>query len=82
MSDRKLYVYCQLNGEDVLVGYLWSHVKGRSETSSFQYADTWLSNPKAFNIDPALYLAAGQQYSANHLFGVFTDCSPDRWGVF
>ncbi len=80
MSDRKLYVYCQLNGEDVLVGYLWSHVKGRTETSSFQYADTWLSNPKAFNIDPALYLAAGQQYSANPLFGVFTDCSPDRWG--
>ena len=80
MSDRKLYVYCQLNGEDILVGYLWSHVKGRAETSSFQYAETWLNNPKAFNIDPALYLTAGQQYSSKPLFGVFTDCSPDRWG--
>ncbi len=80
MADRKIYVYCELDGQDVFVGYLWSHIKGRNETSSFQYADSWLNNPKAFAIDPNLYLTYGTQYSNNPLFGVFTDCAPDRWG--
>ena len=80
MSDKKIYVYCQLNDTNELVGYLWSHLKGRSETASFQYAESWLANPDAFIIDPALYLTSGQQYTANPLFGVFTDCAPDRWG--
>lgn len=78
--NNKFYVYCQIDNEDILVGYLWSNIKGKTETSSFQYAESWLSNPKAFNIDPALYLAPGQQYAKNTLFGVFTDCAPDRWG--
>lgn len=80
MSDKKIYVYCQLNDANELVGYLWSHLKGRSETASFQYAESWLANPDAFIIDPALYLTSGQQYTANPLFGIFTDCAPDRWG--
>ena len=80
MSDKKIYVYCQLNDTNELVGYLWSHLKGRSETASFQYAESWLANPNAFIIDPALYLMPGQQYTANPLFGIFTDCAPDRWG--
>ena len=80
MADRKIYVYCELDGQDVFVGYLWSHIKGRNETTSFQYADSWLNNPKAFAIDPNLYLTQGTQYSNNPLFGVFTDCAPDRWG--
>lgn len=80
MADRKIYVYCELDGQDILVGYLWSHIKGRNETSSFQYAESWLTNPKRFTIDPSLYLTSGTQYSNNPLFGVFTDCAPDRWG--
>jgi len=80
MSDRKIYVYLNQNNEDILVGYLWSHIKGRNETSSFQYAESWLNNPNAFSIDPSLYLTAGQQYTSNPLFGIFTDCAPDRWG--
>ena len=80
MSDRKLYVYLHENDADILVGYLWSHIKGRTETASFQYAESWLQYPKAFSIDPALYLTSGQQYTSNPLFGIFTDCAPDRWG--
>lgn len=80
MTDRKIYVYCELDGQDILVGYLWSHIKGRNETSSFQYADSWLANPKRFSIDPSLYLTSGTQYSNNPLFGAYTDCAPDRWG--
>ena len=80
MSDRKLYVYLHENDTDILVGYLWSHIKGRTETASFQYAESWLQYPKAFSIDPALYLTSGQQYTSNPLFGIFTDCAPDRWG--
>ena len=80
MSDRKIYVYCHMNDEDILVGYLWVNVKGQNETSTFQYVSSWVENPKSFSIDPALYLTTTPQYTDRPLFGVFTDCSPDRWG--
>lgn len=80
MSDRKIYVYCHMDSEDVLVGYLWVNIKGQNETSTFQYTSSWVENPEAFSIDPALYLTTTPQYTENPLFGVFTDCSPDRWG--
>ena len=80
MSDRKIYVYCHMDDEDILVGYLWVNVKGQNETSTFQYVSSWVENPKSFSIDPALYLTTTPQYTDRPLFGVFTDCSPDRWG--
>lgn len=80
MSDKKIYVYLNQDNNDILVGYLWSHIKGISESASFQYAESWLEYPNAFAIDPSLYLTSGQQYTSKPLFGAFTDCAPDRWG--
>lgn len=80
MPDRKIYVYCNMDNEDILVGYLWVNIKGQNETSTFQYTSSWVENAGSFSIDPALYLTTTPQYAENPLFGVFTDCSPDRWG--
>lgn len=74
---------CIEQGSDgtFLVGELWT------ERSSFlfRYSPQWLEHPKAFAIDPSL---ASQEGSAcegvfsrkSRLFGIFEDCSPDRWG--
>lgn len=80
MTDQKIYVYCKRDKEDILVGSLWSYVKGKNETAAFQYASSWLENPHAFALDPMLYLTAAPQYTNKPLFGAFTDCAPDRWG--
>ena len=80
MSDRKIYVYCHMDNEDILVGYLWVNIKGQNETSTFQYANSWLEHKAAFPIDPSLYLTSTPQYADKPLFGCFTDCAPDRWG--
>lgn len=80
MSDKKIYVYINIEDKDKLVGYLWCHQKGTNQTASFQYADSWLSDPERFAVDPSLYLSSGIQYTSNPLFGAFTDCAPDRWG--
>ncbi len=78
--ERKIYTYCSLNNQDYLVGTLWTHIKGKNQTSSFKYSDEWLSNPLSFPIDPELYLNSSVIHSDKSLFGIFTDCSPDRWG--
>ena len=69
-----------MDNEDILVGYLWVNIKGQNETSTFQYANSWLEHKAAFPIDPSLYLTSTPQYADKPLFGCFTDCAPDRWG--
>lgn len=80
MAENKIYVFCELNGANFPVGIMWTHIKGKNQTASFKYADSWLSHPKAFTLDPELYLTSSTLYTNKQLFGVFTDCSPDRWG--
>lgn len=80
MNDKKVYVYISTKNTDKLIGYLWNHRKGNTQTASFQYVDSWLSDTECFAIDPALYLTPGVQYTSNPLFGSLTDCAPDRWG--
>jgi serine/threonine-protein kinase HipA len=46
----------------------------------FAYSETWLKNPVAFKLDPALTLDANDFYPENSNFGVFMDSCPDRWG--
>ena len=50
------------------------------ENVRFVYADAWLKNPLAFQLDPALTLDSHDFYPANSNFGVFMDSCPDRWG--
>jgi len=82
MADRRIETYVQIEGEDVLAGELWSHRGRNRESATFSYAVSYLENPAAFELDPALPLLDGlQQTPGEHeIFGAFSDCAPDRWG--
>ena len=78
--ERDLRVYLDLDGEPVLVGRLWAHVRGAKESASFEYAPAWLSRPGSFALDPELPLYRGAFHTERPLFNAFTDPAPDRWG--
>lgn len=82
MSDKKILVYISLSNENYFVGTLWSHFNRVRETSDFEYSKDWLKNPKAFSLEPALFLGAGKQVNPRQtpLFGSFGDSAPDTWG--
>ena len=82
MSDKKVLVYISLSNENYFIGTLWSHFNRGRETSDFEYSKDWLKNPKAFSLEPALFLGAGKQVNPRQtpLFGSFGDSAPDTWG--
>lgn len=82
MADKKVYVYINLNGEDILVGQMWSHFNKNKETSTFEYADEWLAQKEAFSLQPNLFLGKGKQAARQgiKIFGAFGDSAPDTWG--
>lgn len=71
-------------GETHWVGRCRYVAKRRGQSSVFEYADDWLSNPNAFALDPAnLPLDGGQIYTTSDksaLPGALRDTAPDRWG--
>ncbi len=84
MSEDALLVRVDdhaLFGEEVLVGTIYrSHAHG-NEAISFAYDAEYLARPDRVELDPSLPLYAGRHYaSEGGVFGVFRDCSPDRWG--
>lgn len=71
-------VHIHWDGETKRVGLLRPAARGATVT--FEYHPTWLSQPKAFPLDPTrLPLQAGPHHSPM-LFGAIQDCGPDRWG--
>jgi serine/threonine-protein kinase HipA len=82
MTDRRVQVFVQIDGSDLLAGELWSHRRRNRESATFSYAPEYLGHPAAFELDPFLPLRDGlQQTPAGHeIFGAFADCAPDRWG--
>jgi serine/threonine-protein kinase HipA len=69
--------------ERTLVGRLFRSVGKGNDVVRFEYSEAWLRHANAFEIDPEAGLNAGPHYAsegADRLFGVFQDCSPDRWG--
>lgn len=74
-------VTVQIDGDDVRVGRLFTHVRRGVETSTFAYDDAYLARSDAFALEPGLPLIAGTLSSqGSPLFRVFEDCMPDRWG--
>ena len=65
-----------------LVGNLHSDILRGKEVFSFDYDNRWLEQHSNSFLDPDLQMYSGRQYVQNDrtLFGVFTDCCPDRWG--
>lgn len=65
-------------GEPSLVGQL-AHDRGQIR---FRYEPAWLTDPRAFALDPDLSLDDSPFFPDPELgnFGIFLDSSPDRWG--
>ena len=82
MSERSVEVVVQIGGDDVLAGRLWAHRRGSNESATFVYDPSYLADPRAYALEPALPLSAGQQHTAlgREMFAAFSDCAPDRWG--
>lgn len=79
---NSILVYIELEASLVLVGRLWPLVHHGRESATFEYSKEWLVHPQRFSLEPALYLGAGPQHTAQEQanFGAFGDSSPDRWG--
>lgn len=75
-----LQVHLELAGSTVFVGHAQFHRgRGALTSTTFQYDQSYLANPDAYAIDPALQLVTGTQY-VQGLPGAFSDSAPDRWG--
>jgi serine/threonine-protein kinase HipA len=75
-----LEVHIELDGGTVLAGHAqFQRSRGRFQGTTFQYETGYLARPSAYEIDPALRLTSGTQYTQG-LPGAFSDSAPDRWG--
>jgi serine/threonine-protein kinase HipA len=82
MTDRRLWVYVDLEGTTRPVGRIWVRSSKGRESATFEYDGAWLNEPRRFALEPALVLSHGPQHTAagRRLFGAFGDSAPDRWG--
>lgn len=80
--DQAVLVYIDLEGDLLLVGRLWDHLRKGRESLSFEYDRSWLSHPQRFALDPSLQLVEGSFHASSDkpLFGALDDSAPDRWG--
>ncbi|HWL64243.1 MAG TPA: HipA domain-containing protein [Steroidobacteraceae bacterium] len=83
MTEAEVWLDDPRLAERLLIGRLFRSLNKGGEAVRFEYSEAWLRHPHSFQIDPEAQLDAGPQYAAagaHELFGVFSDCSPDRWG--
>ena len=76
-TSLEVWLDCDL-GPPCMVGIL-AHDRGQIR---FHYERSWLSDARAFALDPGLSLDASPFFPKPELgnFGIFLDSSPDRWG--
>ena len=82
MSEQQIGVYTCLPGQarDIRVGTLWAYSRRGAQSAGFMYSPEWLGHPQRYELEPALPLIRGTQYSTHALFGCMSDSAPDRWG--
>lgn len=82
MAEATIDVVVVVGADELTAGRLWSHRRRGAESATFAYDASYLAHPAAYELDPALPLAAGQQQTpaGRAIFGAFSDCAPDRWG--
>ncbi len=80
MSDIEIHV--DLGGHVRRVGLARLNKVRGAETITFEYSDSWLTDPDCFSIEPALTLTRGTfpPPSGQSLFGSIGDSAPDTWG--
>jgi serine/threonine-protein kinase HipA len=76
----KLFVYIDGPSAPQLVGTTYVDIRRGKTSSTFSYADSFLSQTDSFEIDPELPLVAGAQAVSSAMPRVFSDAAPDRWG--
>jgi serine/threonine-protein kinase HipA len=74
-------VTVEIDGRERAAGTLWVHERG-GQTASFRYADSYLTAPGSYALDPVLPVQAGVFHTPPGLamFSAFSDSAPDRWG--
>lgn len=74
-------VTIEIDGQELVAGTLWVHRRG-GQSATFRYADGYLREPRAYELDPVLALRSGvfQTPGGKGMFNAFSDSSPDRWG--
>ncbi|WP_165253177.1 type II toxin-antitoxin system HipA family toxin [Adlercreutzia sp. ZJ304] len=75
----QLDVYADIDSIPVYAGRAYFSMRGNTLTTTFAYASDYLSDSRAYEIDPAFPLI-GSTYHCNGLPGAFSDSAPDRWG--
>jgi len=82
MSAPEALVYVDLGGSPQLVGRLWIHAKGSSQSASFEYDAKWIDAGHHFALEPALKVGPGPYHTTagRALFSAIGDSAPDRWG--
>ena len=83
MMDVLIYADWLELKDTILMGTLSiTQVKGR-EVFAFSYEQDWLDKVQSKKLDPDLMLIPGPQYlpAGKRNFGLFLDCTPNRWGV-
>ena len=80
--EKEVLVYVDLQGTPHLVGRLWGRMRKGSNTATFEYDKSWLTQPEHFSLEPALTLGPGPFHTPSEkpLFGAIGDSAPDRWG--
>ena len=69
------------DGDEVAVGTLRPTNVRATQSATFQYAPSYLSDPRAYPIDPELPLVDWpNRTSGTPLFRCMADSTPDRWG--
>lgn len=84
MSERetKIDVFASWISSCPQVGSLYSSVSHGTQVYSFEFSDFWLKDYSFITLDPDLYATRGRQFvpQGKKIFGMFSDCAPDRWG--
>ncbi len=80
--DTEVFVHVDLARQTYLVGKLWARNRGGKESATFEYDNSWLSNPHRFSLEPTLKIGPGPFHTVSDrsLFGSFGDSAPDSWG--
>ena len=82
-GEKKIYVYDDFSSDSpISLGVFRVNSVRGTETYSFEYDQDWIKLAGvSISLDPELELFAGRQYpSGRHIFRMFSDSAPDRWG--
>jgi len=75
-------VHVAVGAGNVLAGRMYCDRDLAPASASFVYEGSYLADPDAYALDPALPLGTGtlRTPAGRDLFGAFADSTPDRWG--